>query len=273
MSSSKPPQPPQSEWAALKNQSRSCRRAVEALERRLDQLLAEVDPDVIGGLPVVDTEVAEWKALGTTAIQRAEQLMAQWRPKRDSDLETLPQRLARELEMAGFDVFGTGGLLVVNGIVYLEIEGVAARVSINEVRFTDMRLQSLVTAVASELARLQEAAVAPSRMLDQLLHAYDRAIDESGSRPGSQVRTSDLFPRLVLDRQSNAFRADPIARHFREYRRAQFRADLYGLLKSGETSINQRRFSYASGADTAGAVFILVPALGRTAHVGRVWFE
>jgi hypothetical protein len=76
-----------------------------------------------------------------------------------------------------------------------------------------------------------------------------------------------------MQRQPASFRSDPVTKNFREYPRALFRADLYTLLASREHTTRGRTFRYASGADTSGAVFMLVPATGRMAHVGRIWFE
>src|SRR5437763_15628284 len=45
------------------------------------------------------------------------------------------------------------------------------------------------------------------------------------------------------------------------------------VLASGSPEIDGQRLRYASGSDTAGAVFMHVPAFGRCAHVGGLWFR
>ena len=90
---------------------------------------------------------------------------------------------------------------------------------------------------------------------------------------GSQVQTSAVFWQLAMLKQQPSFRSNPVATNFHEYPREIFRADLFRLLESNLTNIDGKHFKYASGSDTAGAVFMFVPQLGRTAHIGRIWFE
>src|SRR6202022_252747 len=110
-------------------------------------------------------------------------------------------------------------------------------------------------------------------LLAQLADAYQRELRLSGKARSTPVVIASLLPHLMLARQTAAFRSNPTARTFREYSRDQFRADLHALMVSGATDVEGGRFRYASGSDTAGAIFMFVPALNRTAHVGRVWFD
>jgi hypothetical protein len=142
-----------------------------------------------------------------------------------------------------------------------------------ETQIDDLGTTSICSSVSQELERLRLAITPPAQMLERIAEAYRREIRFTGAHPGSQVHTTALVVHLALMRQSANFRGDPSARYYREYPRVLFRADLHTLMASGEYSIRSSKFRYASGADTAGAVFMFVPALGRTAHVGRIWFE
>src|SRR5439155_3884199 len=108
---------------------------------------------------------------------------------------------------------------------------------------------------------------------DLLLQAYEQEIKATGRTAGSQVTTASLLLQVALLQQPASFRSNPPGRSFRDYPRIQFRADLFALLASGRYETGRRRLRFAAGSDTAGAVFMLVPALDRAAHVGRLWFE
>jgi hypothetical protein len=60
---------------------------------------------------------------------------------------------------------------------------------------------------------------------------------------------------------------------FKEYPVEVFRADLFGALTGDAATRSGRRLRASSGSDTQGALFMVVPALGRTGYVGRLWFE
>lgn len=81
-----------------------------------------------------------------------------------------------------------------------------------------------------------------------------------------------LLPFVALLRQGERFMADPRGESYRSYDLATFRADISGFLRSNQPGAGERLFKWAPGAGTKGALFMLVPGLGRPAHVGRAWF-
>jgi hypothetical protein len=185
----------------------------------------------------------------------------------------LEQRLGRELTRNGHSVFGETSLLVVDGIVHVRIDAEAGSLNVNEIPSDDLDVKAVADQVRAEVERLRRLITPPKDFLKALLDAYERETRMTGVPIGSQVHATALALQLALLRQPSNFRSDPAAKHFREYPRALFRADLYTLLASREAIVKGSTFRHAAGADTTGAVFMLEPALGRMAHVGRIWFE
>lgn len=262
-----------STWKKLKQRSVAARRALEALVQEAEDLCASAPPDAISASTIVEEEIRGWVESARVLHDRAEQMKQRLQGQRNEQIETLEQRITRQLTSGGQTVFGTTALLIVDGIVHVDVDLKKLRVTVNHVSMDDLDVTVICSKVREELERLRPAITPPAQMLELLADAYDREIRSSGAHPGTQVQTTALLLHLAVMRQASTFRADPSARHFREYPLVLFRADLHTLLASGEFSIRSRKFRYASGADTAGAVFMLVPALGRTAHVGRIWFE
>ena len=170
-------------------------------------------------------------------------------------------------------MFGETSLLVVDGIVHVDIDPKAGSVKINDSLVDELDIKAIVERVRGEKTRIYPLITKPGDLLKLLLDAYDHEIRASGANAGSQVHATALALQIAMQRQPTSFRSDPAAKNFREYPRALFRADLYTLLATREHTIRGRMFRYASGADANGAIFTLVPATGRMAHVGRIWFE
>jgi hypothetical protein len=160
----------------------------------------------------------------------------------------------------------------VNGLVHVEVDAPHAKVTLNGTGQRDLSLGGLVDAIDKELARTSQALTPPQDFGRQLLRAYNTEMVLRGLKPGSQVTTLDLLPHVLLQRQTSRFLTDPKSEQFCPYPLTSFRADLFSLLKAGGTVFENAEFHWASGSNTKGAVFMLVPGLGRPAHVGRIWF-
>jgi len=195
------------------------------------------------------------------------------RVQSEQQMETFDQRLSRELRNRGLEIHGEAALLIVNGIVNIETAPTRGLVKINGVTINDLSCSSIAAQVATEVERLRGLITPPAELLGQLLVAYDRAIASSGRSVGTQVEANSILGQLAFIRQRPAFVQNPAAFNYRAYPRELFRADLYTLLSDGTQVLQGRRFRHAAGSNPSGAVFMLVPALGRAAHVGRLWFE
>ncbi|ACG75148.1 hypothetical protein AnaeK_3941 [Anaeromyxobacter sp. K] len=262
-----------SSWARLKAHSKTVRRRLEELVGESSEAAHADSIDPIGGARALEEELRKWRELCISAVDRLQPCVDKLRADRTDFLEHLEDRLRRELIRQGHEVFGDTSPLVVDGIVHIEIDKAAMAVSINSEPLEDLSILGISRAVHDRASTLQKDGTKPIVFLDQLADAYDRELRLGGKAPGTQVPALSLLGHILMARQSAGFRANPSARSFREYTREHFRADLYNLLRSGKLDHHAARFRYASGSDTLGAVFMFVPALERTAHVGRVWFE
>jgi hypothetical protein len=260
-----------SEWEKVRERSSGLLKNLEQLARDVEKLVSE-EGDPLRGAGILQAEVARWETAGEPLIARARQALLRLQKNRDSAAETYEHRLARELGEKGLSVHGETSLLIVEGIVHVETDPGRATVRINGMTLTDLSPGSVVTAVAEEVERIRRLLTPPAELLGQIAAAYDREL-KLADRAGSQVQTLALLPHLALLRQRSAFMQNPSAANYREYPRELFRADLYNVLRSGDVRSGARQLRYASGSDTVGAIFMMVPALGRPAHVGRIWFE
>ncbi len=257
----------------LQQRSVATRRGLEGLVQDVEEMCSSPSSDAVSASGALEGELRAWTGTLTPLRERLETLSRQLDARRNEQVETLEQRVARELGATGCSVFGQTSLLIVEGIVHLEMDLKKRRVVVNGITLDDLAVPAICQRVTEELARLRASITPPLAMLKQVAEAYDREARLGGVELGTQVHTTALLLQIALARQTANFRSDPSSRNFREYSLVQVRADLYTLLQSGEQSMQRRRFRYASGADTTGAVFMLVPALQRTAHIGRVWFE
>jgi hypothetical protein len=265
--------PTTSPWKTLKRRSSTTRLALEAIVRDVENLCSSTPPDAISACTILEAELNTWEGVLSALYERADKLRQRLEGQRTEQIETVERRIARQLSSTGHSIFGTSGLLIVDGIVHVDVDIKKRRVTVNDAPIDNLDVTLICSIVEQELERLRLAITPPVQMLERMAEAYKREMRSTGARPGSQVHTTALLVHLALMRQPANFRSDPSARHYREYPSVLFRADLYTLMASGEHSIQSSKFRYASGADTTGAVFMFVPALGRSAHVGRIWFQ
>ncbi len=262
-----------SAWSVLQRKSASLRRGFEQLVEDFTQLARSDSGDAIRGSAAAKAEIEEWKTVLSSAVQMVESADAEIRHKGAEALESLEARLGRALRDAGLQVYGETALLVINGIVHAEIDTKKASVRINGKVTSDLSVGNVKQAISEELDRVRKLITPPEKFIRLLLSAYEAERNQTAKEFGSQVQTSGILWQLALMKQQPSFRSNPTAITFREYPRELFRADLFRLLESNLTNTDGKLFRYASGSDTAGAVFMFVPQLGRTAHIGRIWFE
>ncbi len=261
-------------WRQLQQQSAQARRGLDALLRSLEALAAGPDiADAVSGAAVLDTELAAWEQAALPAVARARELLANLQRAREEQVASFDQRLTRALQERGRTIHGEGSPLIVDGIVYVEASPEQGTVRVNGEAEQDFSCSAVAERIEVELQRLRKLATPPAVLLEQMLAAYDEECVVRHLEPGTQVETLAILYRIALMRQQSGFRRNPTVKSFREYPREVFRADLHALLQSGSLTSHGRRLRYASGSDTAGAIFMLVPALGRSAHVGRIWVE
>jgi len=260
-----------SPWDLLRQRSATLRRGVEDLAREAEQLAAGADP--IRASDVLEDELRKWRETLEGVAGKLTASLDTVRGRREGEAETLDRRIIQELTARGHQVHGDGAVFIVDGIAHVEVGVQRRQVKVNSASVSDLAPAVVAEAVDREVRRLREQLTAPAEMLDQLLLAYERELRLSGQAEGRQVPVTSLLLHVAVLRQRPAFVQNPTASNYREYSREQFRADLHGLLASGGLAIRGKRLRHASGADTSGAIFMLVPALGRPAYVGRMWFE
>jgi len=253
--------------------SRAARSKLADLARRATKLADAGSDDPIGAHRAVVDELAKWAEGLEILRENLTSAATALKPLRDSAEEELFDRLRRRLEEQGHDVFGGTGLMVVDGTIHVEIDLKAGRVLINGEKATTLSVSHLVSAIEEELTNLMQDSVAEEEFAGRLLNAYERCLAQTGGKSGSQVKTLDLLPLLALDRQGSKFLKNPSAGNFKGYSAVQFRADLSKLLRASPPLVRGRRFKWASGSTTDGAVFMYVAPLQRTAHLGRIWFD
>jgi hypothetical protein len=260
-------------WERFLNQSQSLRKRVSELLQAAQHIAHDEEGDVLNAEAVLRRESAEWDALASRVLAEMSRCAKGMEPLRNRYAEEFSDRLKRLLTEGGRSVYGESSLLVVDGLVYVDLDVRNSRVGINGVTQRDLSLKGLTEAILSDLQRVRQAMTPPNDFGVQLLRAYKAVILLAGGQFGSQVTTLELLPHVLMQRQHGRFLADPLARQFREYPLSEYRADLYGLIGAGNLRIDGATFHWSSGSNTKGAIFMFVPALGRTAHVGRIWFE
>lgn len=260
-------------WAGVKRKSQRLRGELKKLLDDLQTAVASPDADLIAAAIITRDELDEWSRF----LQEAGETTAGIHDRLDQKAATLAEcfepSLGNALKEAGFEVYGDGRLLIANGIVYIETDVPKGRATVNGEPLSSLRFSDLVSSVAAAFDQMKQDMTAPDVMLKQMRVAYDLACRRGATEPGSQIQTLSLLPELVLMHQKPGFRLNPVREQYTAYPLTVFRADFYSLLLSGQLEDAGWELRYASGSDTKGAVFMLVPALGRTAHIGRVWFE
>ena len=260
-------------WTQLRLESTTLRRRIASVVQEAETIAGRADVDAISAWQALQSELTEWTKEAGAWLERANTALRRVEVTKSEQIETLSQRIVKRLGASGHTVFGDAELLIVDGIAHIELDPGKGRGSVNQVPIDSFDPAEIADIVFEEISRLRKLSTEPTVMLERLLTAYDREVRANDLRPGSPVQATALLLQLAALKQTNAFRMNPTLRLFKEYPQDVFRADLYALLSSGQLTINSKTLRYASGADTSGAIFLLVPALGRPAHLGRIWFE
>jgi len=261
-----------SPWARLKQQSASLRRNIERLSHDFVALSAS-NGDAITGANLAQAEVDTWRKLLGDVLVPTENALRSMRQRAIEQSETLDTRLSRAVRDAGFVLYGEASSFFVDGIVHIELDTTKGIVRINGEPLTDLSVEQIQSCLVQEVERLKKLLTPPDKFLVLVLRAYEAEVSQQKKEFGTQIQTGALLWQLTLLKQHATFRSNPTADNFRPYPREVFRGDLFRLLEANVTVAEGRQFRYASGSDTDGAIFTLVPQLGRPAHVGRIWFE
>ena len=264
---------PKSQWSEFERRAAALRRGLEAVVRELQSFTTSNIQDAISGDAILKTEVRAWEALSQRLVPVVRDVGAFVESEAARQTETFSQRLSRQLSNRGYAVHGTTSPLIVDGIVYVDVDVPQRKLFINGEPVSQFDCALLSERVDAEVQRLKAATTPPAKLLEQLLQAYETVVRSTNRDSGTQVEAAAVMLQLCMLRQRAKFLGDPRARYLIEYPFELFRSDLYALLSAGISTVKGKRFRYASGASTAGAVFMLVPALGRAAHLGRIWFE
>jgi hypothetical protein len=265
--------PVSSDWNTFARESASLRRRLESLFNSAVDGAKSPEVEVIGCVHTLEAELEAWKAVVKSSVDKVSPVLETLTPRRAKELEAFADRLRRALTENGLEVYGESGLLIVNGHVHVDLKPDAGMVLINGAQNRSLDRQHIVTAVREEAERRASSLMPPKEFLQILLRSYRLVCSDRGLHTGSQVAVLELLPYVLLNRQRPRFLLDPQSGGFVEYPLSAFRADLYNLLVSQVSLVDRVQFRYASGSDTKGAVFMLVPALSRTAYVGRAWFD
>jgi hypothetical protein len=260
-------------WADVAGRSRTIRKSVEQLLEEGRQLVSTPEGDPVSAHRVLKSELEAWSELASSVSSELTATLARLDRERAEALEYLVDRLSRELRKVGHQVFGATSPLVVDGVVHVEVSPEKGTVNLDGDIQEDVSIPILARVIAERVSALRKACKPPQDFLQELAAAYQREAKLTDKPEGTQLPVLSLLPHIVLARQGSTFKGNPRAGAFKEYPRDQFRADLQSLLASNLTEYGGFRFRFASGADTTGAIFMYVPSLERTAHVGRIWFE
>lgn len=260
-------------WEQFRSGSAVLRRNFGKLTESLNELASGESLGVVRGAALINAEVEEWERAMASGLRTMREVAARLEEEGQTAGEVFDSQLRREITGRGHSIHGDASLLVIDGIVHVDIEADKGMVKVNGMLANALSPALLADEIEREFQQLRKAVTPPEKMVREILEAYEEEIRTAGRNFGAQVETTALLLRLTLRRQTAKFRANPVVGNFREYPRELFRADLFTLIESGNLHVASKAFRYASGSDTVGAVFMMVPALGRTAHVGRVWFE
>ena len=256
-------------WPTIKADSAKLRRSVN----QLVALAEGSQDDVIGATSVLKTELGAWRDL----IQRAQSIIepiltrAQQRLERATD--AFMDELKASISNTGMTVYGDGTLLIADGIIHIQWDTGNGSLRVNGEEAGTFDVPTITDLVQKHGRQLKADKTAPMDFLGQMRSAYELARTAEMKQYGTQLQTISLLPYLAIFRQRPTFKNNPTKEQYQSYTVEQFRADLHFLFSDGNLTNKGETLRYASGSDTKGAVFMLVPALGRTAHIGRIWFE
>ncbi len=242
-------------------------------ERCLSSYTASPDVESVEAAPRLREAIARLEQTIQRSTVAASAALALIESRYRADVDSYAERLSGALRAAGWKPSGDPSRPVVEDIVFIDVKPDAPKVTINNRSFGDLRLSAVVAEIRLVLEAIRKRTTPPAAFVAELEAAYGQELVATGTTSGKPVHLGSLHLRLVIGRQGRSFRTDPRASSFKEYPLEVFRADLFNLLSSTTTSPNGKRACVASGADTEGAIFMVIPALGRPGYAARLWFE
>lgn len=259
-------------WSTIKAKAHRLRHEISRLVDDVDGLTGN-NVDAIVGSAFLQTELEAWRKLTQDAGEKIRTIAERTRQAALINAEMFTDQLKSSLTHAGLTVYGDGGLLIADGIVHIQASTQGPSIQINGQEQGTFYIPDLVARIEQRTSQLKADLTPPPQLIPQLCEAYKLTCYAEAKEVGTRVQTLAILPYLALVRQRGAFRVNPTKEVYRPYPVEQFRADLHYLLQNDAQYTTTHGFRYASGSDTKGAVFMFVPALGRTAHIGRIWFE
>ncbi len=109
-----------------------------------------------------------------------------------------------------------------------------------------------ITAALQKNLKVLEGGWSSEQFFDALYHAYQIELFEKKERQGERIVLTDLLARMAISFQSDRFRSDPVAGHYRAYARARLAYDLSKLRRNGLVQRNGWRLNLgtATGSST-----------------------
>ena len=256
-------------WPTISTTSAKLRKSVE----NLITLATTNQDDAISAASILKNELGAWRDLIARANQALDPVLARAQERVEQATDAFTEALKASITTAGMTVYGDGNLLIADGIIHIQADTVTGTLRVNGEPAGTFDVPTITSIVQQRARTLNADKTSPAEFLKQLRTAYELARTSETKEYGTQLQTTALLPYLALQRQKPTFRNNPTKEQFQSYTAEQFRADLYHLLATGNLTTIDETLRFASGSDTKGAVFMLVPSLGRTAHLGRIWFE
>ncbi|HTT77702.1 MAG TPA: hypothetical protein VMF50_17190 [Candidatus Binataceae bacterium] len=182
-------------------------------------------------------------------------------------------RFERIADGMGWKVIGSWPEPVIDGIVFVALDELKDRATVNGRAVVAPTAERLADHVAVDLAQLTAHLTSPTDFVASMWQAYQA----SGGQAGHGVLFHDLLGELTWLRQSKAFQRDPRQDLYREYSAAQFRADLTHYLSAGgppvEEAGKQYELEVVGGSFAEDGLFMYFPQTDRLATCGRLTFK
>lgn len=233
------------------DQLRAAAATLKRQSQALDALAAAVDPPVAGK---VAAAWAAWEKAGSADLAALADVPAWMAEEKAGRRERLSHTLRASCEKAGVEL-----AVVTRDPLELRLAplGVSIDVEANRAALTFGRQElavaeadsdAILRARADALTALEATPWEPAAFHARLRRAWSR----SAASPGDWAEIAEVLPELVFLSQSRAFRADPSARRFEPYSRAQLCYDLWRLRRDRVLTQDGWRLTVApaTGAST-----------------------
>jgi hypothetical protein len=133
-----------------------------------------------------------------------------------------------------------------------------------------------IMAALQKNLKVLEGGWSSDQFFDALHTAYQNALFEKLEHLGERVSLTELLPRLALSFQSDRFRSDPVAGHYRGYGRARLAYDLSRLRREKLVQRNGWRLNLgtATGSSTRDkkGVLYIEESPGQGQYYLSIWF-